>query len=196
MKNKAKFFLSSLILLLLAYNARAQTPKMGLYAGFNSANVNFRSDFVSLTGSSMLGIQLGAALEYPVSEQISVLVLPGFVGKGTDVLDSKVRFTYLNVPGYLTYNYGVGPGKAFGGAGLYLGFALSGKIDGEKINFSEDEFNRLDYGASIIAGYELAEPSLKFMLTVSPGIANLSQDPDIEWKNTSFGVGVAYMLRR
>jgi hypothetical protein len=194
-----KLLLPIFLMTFFAIKTSAQTtPKYGAYLGINSSNMSFSGDGISIKGNSVAGLRISGMAELPLTEQISIMALPGISMKGSKLVGEKVSLTYLDLPIYGVYNYDIGPGKALGGVGFYVGFALSGKSGGEKIDFSKngDAIKRTDAGANFLLGYELPDLGVKVLLTLSPGIASISDDSDVKVKNSSFGFGVAYLLKR
>lgn len=176
-------------------HAHAQSLKYGAFLGVNISKIRF-TDERTVKGDALVGPRISAVIESSISDQISIIGLPGISVKGTNLYGSKISLTYLDIPIYATYNYEVGPGKAFGGLGPYFGLALSGKNDGEKIDFSNDGIKRADFGVNFILGYEFTELGLKGLITISPGIGNLTSASDSKARNSTFGIGAAYMFGR
>lgn len=180
---------------IFSINTHAQSLKYGAFLGVNISKMRF-TDEITIKGDALVGPRISAVIESNISDQISIIGLPGISLKGTKLYGSKISLTYLDIPLYATYNYEVGPGKAFGGLGPYFGIALTGKNDGEKIDFSDDGIKRADIGVNFILGYEFTELGLKGLITISPGIGNLSSDSDTKVRNFTFGIGAAYMFGR
>lgn len=184
-----------MLILFFGTKIQAQSPSFGAYLGLNSSNMRFTDDGISLKGSSLAGLRVSGIIEMPMTENISVMGLPGISVKGTKFLGEKISLTYLDIPLYGVYRYQIGPGQAIGGAGIYLGFALAGKAGGEKMNFADDGIKRIDAGANFLLGYELPDLGVRFQLTLSPGIASIGDD-DVKVKNSTFGIGIGYVFKR
>lgn len=180
---------------ILGINTYAQSLKYGAFLGINISKMKF-TDGLTVKGESLAGPKIAAVIESNITDQISIMGLPGISVKGTKLYGSKISLTYLDIPVYAIYNYEVGSGKAFGGLGPYFGIALMGKDGGEKIDFSDDGIKRADFGANFILGYEFTELGLKALMTISPGLGNLSSDSDTKVKNFTFGIGAAYIFGR
>lgn len=194
MKN---FTLIFACLLCVVGSLHAQTPKYGVFIGINSSNLRFSDYSGSVNLKSTAGLRVSGVVEYDFSERISFMALPGISMKGAKILSEKLSLTYLDIPVYGVYNYEIGPGKAMGGFGPYVGVALFGKVAGEKIEFGEEDgIKRADAGVNFMLGYEFSELGLRAMFTVSPGIADISSGTGVKTRNTGIGFGVAYMLKR
>lgn len=194
---KKQLIVFTLSLIFISFQSNAQLSNIGAYVGFNSANVRFSGNYDQITGNSILGLQIGALLDFPVNDNVSIMAMPGVGGKGTAIYGYKVSYTYLDIPLYGIYKYELGNGKLFGGMGIYLGYALSGKVDNERIDFGlNGDLKRGDAGLGFIAGYELTDLGIKAMLTLSPGVTNINPDNGTRWVNNAFGVRLAYMFNR
>jgi hypothetical protein len=191
-----KFILLVVFTGFVNFTSQAQTLKYGAFVGLNISKMSFGEGAIKIKGDAFAGPKIGAFLEYEISDQIGIVGLPGISVKGTKFVGSKMSFTYLDIPVYAVYKYKVGPGKAFGGLGPYFGIALLGRSDGEKIDFGDGGAQRGDFGFNFVLGYEFSDLGLKTLLTVSPGIGNISGDSDMKIRNFTFGIGAAYILNR
>ena len=119
------------------------------------------------------GIRLGVVTEYRDSKFRNVSVQTGllFVQQGSEIesfmgerIHAVMTLNYLKVPINFRYNFDLGAGMGiFVQAGIYAGFALTGKQkteedgvwESEKINFSERNMERFDTGLGLGAGIQV-----------------------------------------
>lgn len=118
-------------------------------------------------------------------------------------LSVRTSFSYIELPLQVVYCVDAGPGWINLGAGPYVSYALSGKTtvsflgqsESEPISFGsgEEGAKRLDYGLRLSVGYEM--PS-GLMLTgyYSPGLANITRDPEQKIRNTTFGLSLGFLF--
>ena len=138
--------------------------------------------------------------------------------------DAKLTYVELPLNFvYTTADAEEGLGGFFIGIGPNIGFGLGGKIDGTytisalgqtesepldtDVKFdgkSDDEldsndedahFKRLDFGANIIAGYQLSN-GLFINAHYTHGFSNINPNSGIESKNRYFGFGIGYFFGR
>jgi hypothetical protein len=188
-----KLMLSLLAVAGLGLAASAQTNndiKIGVKAG-----VTFPTFGVS--GTDNAGYQqkmstsfyIGGTVDIPVSDIFSVQPGLSLIGKGgktdysyynaepgntfTATANSKISTMYIELPVNAVFNFDIGNGKFFVGAGPYYAMAISGKnkstatlsggginvneSDEEDIKFGEDgTMKRGDFGVNFLAGYQLS----------------------------------------
>nr|WP_315420607.1 porin family protein [uncultured Pedobacter sp.] len=188
-----KLMLSLLAVAGLGLAVSAQTNndiKIGVKAG-----VTFPTFGVS--GTDNAGYQqkmstsfyIGGTVDIPVSDIFSVQPGLSLIGKGgktdysyynaepgntfTATANSKISTMYIELPVNAVFNFDIGNGKFFVGAGPYYAMAISGKnkstatlsggginvneSDEEDIKFGEDgTMKRGDFGVNFLAGYQLS----------------------------------------
>ena len=217
-----KTILTGLFAAGILFTASAQTGARVIgRAGVNFTNItgkDFEGD--KDNGKLKTGFHIGADVEIPLADEF--FIQPGvlFSTKGAKSDDSEdattINLSYVEIPVSFIYKPVLGNGRLILGAGPYAGVAVGGKVkfDGDAdsdIEFenkvsAEDYANsdnlilrRLDFGANIMAGYEMAS-GLSIQLNSQFGLANLH--PDItglpsgfkqpKANNTGFGVSVGY----
>ena len=182
-------------LFILTISANAQM-KFDVKAGLNLANQKYTYEGSSVSPDSKIGIHLGAIGEMDFSENFTFQ--PGllFSMKGCKASDEKLALNYIDIPLNFLYKVDAGDMKIFGQAGPYLGYALSGKVEDEDIEFgSEDgQMKRLDYGIGIGAGVQFG--NIQASLSYNFGLNNLISggDSDNSIKNNVLGISVAYLF--
>ncbi len=223
------------VLLSLGFVAVAtivSAQNFGAYTGLNMSNVKTfvkgsdvtdeMKDFVKESNKDQnmrLGFQIGGVVEWELSEVITLNTGVAFSQYGTTSKDgdysSNMTLNYLQIPVTAAYKWELNNNLSlFGQAGLYGGYAISGKVtekeDGEKdsesLSFGSDEENddlsALDFGAIFGAGVEFN----KFRVGVNYnwGFANLSNadqdngDLDVKsgWKNSNLSLTFGYFFNK
>ncbi len=174
----------------------------------------------------IISFQIGGFADYALKDNISIQAGLNLNGKGYRELSSDdffgeqedgiytERVLYLEIPVNVVFK----TGKLFFGAGPYAGYALSGtykttiktyddsgdlketenysgKIDFP--NYSDYEFNRLDVGVNLLAGYQITN-QLSAGLGFGMGLTNLYKDATngAYLKNRVFSVTVGYLFKK
>ena len=141
----------------------------------------------------------------------------------TETVKANAKLTYIELPLNVVYSTAgeEGLGGFFIGLGPSISFGINGKIDGDytisalgqsesepidtDIKFDgkkEDEldasdedghFKRLDFGATVIAGYQLSNG---FFINAhyNYGFSNINPNSGVESKNRYFGIGIGYFF--
>lgn len=184
-----------------ALQANAQAGRFGINAGVNFANINGKdAEGTKLKTGFQAGVtyDIGLADEFVLQPGVSY-VQNGSKVKG-DEFDERWDLNYIQVPVTFQYQPAVGTGNLLLGVGPYVGFGVGkvkGKSNMEGLNqkFSADwkdaGFKKFDAGGKLLVGYQLGM-GLSFNLNANLGLANLSDDKDAKFHNTSFGVTVGY----
>lgn len=153
-----------------------------------------------------------------ISESFDVSGIPV-----TETLKGNAKLNYLELPLNLVYSSGGEEGGFFIGVGPSVGFGLSGEFEGDYIisaagqeerepfnvdmkfdGKKEDEldpndeawhFKRFDFGANVIAGYQLSNG---FFINAhyNHSFSDIDPNDGIETKNRYFGFGIGYFFGR
>lgn len=141
----------------------------------------------------------------------------------TETLKGNAKLTYLELPLNLVYSAGGDEGGFFIGLGPTISYGLSGEFEGDytisamgqsetepfniDIKFdgkTEDEvdpndeawhFKRFDFGANVIAGYQLSN-GVFINAHYNHGFSDIDPNDGIETKNRYFGIGIGYFFGR
>ena len=200
--NFKKVILPVLLLTGISVASYAQMPSFGLRAGVNFQNLNGKdASGDKLNNKMKAGFNAGVTADIPVAGP-DYFVQTGllFSTKGAKLQgfsqDVKANISYLEVPITFLYKPILGEGHLLVGVGPYLGFAVGGKFEDQKINFGED-LKRFDAGGNILFGYEFTQ-KLSAQLNAQLGLVNILPDntanADATLKNTGFGVSLGYRL--
>lgn len=199
---KTKLFSTIIFLLFLSVTIQAQDGFMfGVLGGVNFQNINGKDE-----DGSKLEYDLKTGFHAGINTIIDIApefyFQPGllFSTKGCKLNNaSKLNISYLEVPLNLLYRGQLGKGNMLLGFGPFLGFGIDAKIkdnSGSSIDVDfEDDLNRVDAGANIFVGYELAS-RIFFQLNTQLGLLKVNnddqQESEMAWKNTGFGLSAGY----
>lgn len=146
---------------------------------------------------------VGAGYEIDISDMISVEPALLFAQRSfkADINDQLFTFklSYVELPiNAKVYVLELGDNQLYGLAGGYVGYMLTAKLDGEKIeigNDNDEEVKPLDGGVNIGVGIQLFD-SLNVDLSGSIGVANLSNVQTNGYKdnNRVFRLTVTYQF--
>jgi hypothetical protein len=198
--------------ILISSGAFAQ--KISVKAGLNLANMTAKDDSKTYSSDykTLAGFQVGATVEFPVSEKFGIETGLLFSTKGfkSDVASTKVTFatSYLDIPINAKVYFGSGTTKVYGAFGPYIGIGIGGKVKSEtsfggatiktdkNIEFGTDkaksDLKRVDFGVALGLGLEFN--ALQVGVSYGLGLANLAVDTSggTKVKNKVFSVTVAY----
>ena len=216
MKNRMLILLAGLFLMAHAGFAQTKTS-FGIRAGVNFQNLNGETmEGDDLDFKMKTGFHIGVDADILIAPEF--YFLPGvlFMTKGakSDVDDSKLNLSYIEVPLSFVYKPTLGTGKLILGIGPYVAYAVGGKLTDDDDNDTDIEFENeisvsqalsgtpylkgLDFGGNLLFGYEFSQ---KFYAQVNAqlGLSNINpkiegvDDDDIgKTKNTGFGISLGY----
>ena len=180
-----------------ALQANAQAGRFGINAGVNFANINGKD----VEGTKLkTGFQAGVTYDIGLADEFVLQPGVSYVQNGTklDAFNSKLHLNYIQVPVTFQYQPALGTGNLLLGVGPYVGFGV-GKVKGSlfddkvssKSDWDDAGLKKVDAGGKLLVGYQLGM-GLSFNLNANLGLANLSDDKDAKFHNTSFGVTVGY----
>ena len=180
-----------------AVPANAQAGRFGINAGVNFANINGKD----AEGTKLkTGFQAGVTYDIGLADEFVLQPGVSYVQNGTklDAFNSKLHLNYIQVPVTFQYQPALGTGNLLLGVGPYVGFGV-GKVKGSlfddkvssKSDWDDAGLKKVDAGGKLLVGYQLGM-GLSFNLNANLGLANLSDDKDAKFHNTSFGVTVGY----
>ncbi len=203
---KNKILSISLILVLSASFAIAQEKSkmsFGILGGVNFQNLNGKlSSGAKLNNDMLLGFHGGVNVQIPIAPEF--YFQPGlmFAVKGakntTTILGSEItdeiKLNYIEMPLNLVYKASLGNGFFMLGFGPYVAYGISGKevVKGNSISYKRGvDYNALDAGANIFAGYETAG-GLFLQLDTQFGMLDIDPAENSTAKNTGFGLSLGY----
>lgn len=209
MKNKILSIV--LILVLSASFAFAQEKgkmSFGILGGVNFQNLNGKlSSGDKLENDMLLGFHGGVNVQLPIAPEF--YFQPGlmFAVKGAKdtytvlgtEFTNEIKINYIEMPLNLVYKASLGNGFFMLGFGPYVAYGISGKqvFEGNDLTFERGvDYNALDAGANIFAGFETAG-GLFLQLDTQFGMMNINPDDEnssdqATAKNTGFGLSLGY----
>lgn len=209
MKNKLVSIV--LILVLSASFAIAQEKSkmsFGILGGVNFQNLNGKlSSGDKLENDMLLGFHGGVNVQLPIAPEF--YFQPGlmFAVKGAkdtytvlgNEFTNEIKINYIEMPLNLVYKASLGNGFFMLGFGPYVAYGISGKqvFEGNDLTFERGvDYNALDAGANIFAGFETAG-GLFLQLDTQFGMMNINPDDEnssdqATAKNTGFGLSLGY----
>lgn len=161
--------LALLTILCFSLNSYAQSlgPKIGINIASWGGDDSLTDDL-----NSVVGVQLGAAFELPVSDRVSILPEVLYFQKGAgeefsfagSTSETDVFLNYLEIPILAKVYFNDGPTKIYGTAGPSIGFGLNGKVIDETagnrtemdLDFKNDEIATVDFSLSVGAGTQFS----------------------------------------
>jgi hypothetical protein len=220
---KRRFFSLALVLILSASFAMAQTKSKISFAILGGVNFqNFNGKEISgdkIANDMIIGYHAGVNLQIPLVPEL--FFQPGllFSAKGSkntgDILITKYKLSYIELPLNFVYKGPLGNGYVMIGFGPYAGYAIGGKVNTEgggssldsKIEFQNvveindpllaTYFKRLDIGGNIFAGYEMSS-GIFLQLNAQLGMVKINPEDKrlpnskLAIKNTGFGLSLGY----
>ena len=212
---KMKYGMLMPAFLMIAVFSQAQEVSTGggisIRAGVNFQNVNGEDASGDKFDNKLkTGFHAGLMFDIPVAPDF--YFQPGvlYSSKGTKLEnsnDTKLSLNYVEVPLNLVYKPVLGTGRLLLGFGPYVAYGIGGKVENDNLESDvkfENEagnaantvyFKPFDAGANLLFGYEFSN-KLSAQLNAQLGLINYNAyDDDAKYKNTGFGVSLAYRLK-
>ncbi|MFD0792281.1 porin family protein [Mucilaginibacter litoreus] len=189
----------------------AQTPTVGIKGGLNLASLTSSSNTSSssITTGTLTSFSAGIFVDFKAGSNWSVQPALLYTGKGAKEsgefdetnITIKAKINYLQLPLNFVYNVNSVAGTFYIGAGPYLGYGLSAKLEGnsngqsesDDIGFGdgEDQYKRIDAGATALIGYKFKQGVL-LNLNYDLGLTDISNQSSSSTKTRVFGISVGY----
>lgn len=204
------------LLLIFFITAYTQSIKYGLTAGATFGSQRVQAGNIGITADSRIGFTIGGLADIPIAAQFVFQPALNFTQKSSrfsifqdgEGVEATQTLNYIELPLNVLFRTDAGKGKFFAGAGPSLAFGISGhgktkttfsgqtEEESSSIKFgnneTEDDYKPLDFGGTLITGYELnngAFIALNYNFGFSD-IALASEEASI--KNKYFGVRVGF----
>lgn len=190
-----KIILSALAVLAFGVT-NAQEVKYGAKGGLNIANQKFEAQGSSITGNSIVGIQVGGFAEVKLDEKFAIQPEVLFSTEGSKFKSEGQDFTfslsYINIPVMAKFY----PAEKFNiQAGPQLGLLVSakGKLDGGSKEDIKEGYKSINFGLNFGAGYEFTENCL-VDFRYNLGLSDVAKDNEEGLKMTGsvFSIAVGY----
>lgn len=168
MKSRFSFRTGLIALLLLPVTLSAQEPRNGPKVGLGIATQT-AGQFLSWSGLPKLGPIVGWSFEAPVTHQVSLLIEPMYIGKGSVTVNSyektrsSIALNYLEIPLMVKVSTNPDPQGLFLTGGLMYGYFLHGKVKNFRYGDLVDSYvfspsgttNRSQWSAALGLGHEI-----------------------------------------
>lgn len=181
-------------------SAQEKPVSIGFKGGVGLFNYRLGGDMKGFKSKMGIGGTLGATIKYEVSSNFALQ-------SGLDVYyntskleakkggsSAKIKNLGLEIPLYAILQEEVGTGKAFIGAGAYLGYGIGAKADGISLyekNAGSLAMNRFDYGIGGIVGYDF-DKIWQINAAYRFGLTDLHKARGGSMKNNGATIGIAY----
>jgi hypothetical protein len=169
------------VTLLVAGVTNAQDIKFGVKGGLNISSLNGGDAYYGSYGSK-IGFHVGGLAEVKINDKFSVQPEVLLSSKGTDYnyglgfyglgTTSKVNLLYVDLPVMVKF-YPIPHLSAE--LGPNVGVLVSAKNVGNTTVDVKNDYNSVDFGMNIGAGYELKQ-GIMFQLRYNIGLADVSKD--------------------
>lgn len=224
MKQKHLFFLTVLFISVSGHAQWSWGVEGGAVFSKAKTNQSYPGADIKLTSSARTGFQAGVVVDIPFGDEklrmmpellynqqgVGQHATASLLGQSV-TLDQHITVGYVTAIANLAVALPVGDQKFLLGVGPYVGggttakrwykltpdvnSSLSPQEKTESIEFGNgtDQIKRFDYGVNVMGGFMLFN-GLTIKASYGFGLAELSNDPSISYKNRHFTVGLAYFF--
>ena len=205
MNNFLKIRLISILAIILGslFQLQAQDAKFGIRVGGNITNAQYMQGDLTHKIKSKFGLDLAIVADFPLGDVVSFGPELHWLQKGYKIEDfngplfddATSTLNYLELPLLVKLNFGE-EAKFFVMAGPSIGYLLGENTvdeNGDEIVIDLDDYNRLDLGAHLGAGFGVGPVviDVRYLL----GVSNFAKDVDnTTIHNNGFGAGVSLMF--
>ncbi len=193
MKNSVKL-LSFLMFALVSISAQAQI--FGVKGGVGLANITSPNQDTNDLFGRTLGAKVAGTIEFDITDELYIGSGLGFAKKGASSNSGNFNLLYIELPvgaRYDIFEIG-GSGYFYAAAGLNLGFMVSARFDGDKLNIgntNDDNFKTLDLGLNTGIGV-IFNDSFQVGLGTEFGLLDISTTDTSNLKNIMLMVTLGY----
>lgn len=184
-------------------SAQNQPVTYGIKAGTSYSGYRLGGD-KDLKSKMNIGGSFGGFVKYEITENfalqsgIDVYYRVSELESKTDKLSGKFKSFGIEVPLYGILQGDLGSGKAFIGAGPYVGYGISAKSDGINLfkknkETGQTSMNRLDFGAGGIIGYNFNK-NWQINANYQFGLADLYKEKESSMKSNVITVGLVHIF--
>ncbi|MNK28356.1 Opacity family porin protein [compost metagenome] len=202
-KNVCTFFLAAATLLFSAQLSAQDNPiSIGFKAGTSVSNYRLSGNLEGLKSKMAVGGSVGGFIKYDINQNfalqsgLDIYYRTSKLETIADNTSNKIKSLGVEIPLYGVVQETVGSGKAFIGAGPYVGYGIITKANGVSLFKNNDiagshVMNRFDYGVGGIIGYDLGS-NWQVNATYQFGLADLHKAKGGAMKNQTASIGLAY----
>jgi opacity protein-like surface antigen len=159
-------------------------------------------DMNSLKSKMNIGGSVGSLIKFDINSNfalqagVDVYYKTSKLESKTDQSFDKFKSIGVEIPVYGIVQGELGGGKAFIGAGPYVGYGISAKADGLNLFKKSNEtgkpiMNRFDYGVGGIIGYDF-DKNWQISANYQLGLADLDKAKGGSMKSNTASIGIAY----
>ncbi|WP_433900605.1 porin family protein [Sphingobacterium puteale] len=202
-KNVCTFFLAAATVFFSARLSAQDNPvSIGFKAGTSVSNYRLSGNLKGLKSKMGVGGSVGGFIKYDINQNFALqsgLDIYYRTSKLVTIADNtsnKIKSLGVEMPLYGVVQGAVGSGKAFIGAGPYVGYGIITKANGVSLfknnNIADNPvMKRLDYGVGGIIGYDFGR-YWQVNATYQFGLADLHKPKSGAMKNQGASIGLAY----
>ena len=203
MKKNAVTFLLAVGALMFSTQLSAQDRPVsfGIEAGTNLSNYRLGGDMKGFKSKMSIGGSFGGFVKYDVSNNfalqsgIDVYYKSSTLESKADKSSEKFKSFGVEIPVYGIVQGELGNGKAFIGAGPFVGYGIRAKSDGVNM-FKENNatgiaLSRFDYGVGGIVGYDV-DKNWQINANYQLGLADLQKAKGSAMKSHGAAIGIVY----
>lgn len=183
-------------------SAQDSPVSFGIKAGTSLSNYRLGGDMKDFKSKIKSGGSLGGFVKYDLSTNfalqsgINVYYNTANLESKTNKTSYKFKSLGVEIPLYGIFEGELGNGKAFIGAGPYVGYGISTKSDGVSLFEKNSEtgkaaMNRFDYGAGGIIGYDFKR-NWQINASYRFGLADLHKAKGGSMKSQGTAIGIVY----
>lgn len=182
--------------------AQDKPVSFGFKVGTNLSNYRLGGDMNGFKSKMNFGGSVGGLIKYDLSTNfalqsgIDVYYKTSTLESKTDQSSYKFKSFGVEMPVYGIVQGELGGGKAFIGAGPYIGYGISAKSDGVNLfgkngEIGKPAMNRFDYGVGGIIGYDF-DKNWQINASYQFGLADLHKAKGGSMKSHGASIGIAY----
>src|SRR5690606_19575460 len=204
MKKNVLTLIFSVSALILSYHLSGQAHPVSVRfkAGTSLSNYRLKGNMKGFDSKMKIGGSVGGFIKYDVNQNfalqsgIDVYYRTSKLESATDKTSSKIKSFGVELPVYGILQGELGGGKAFIGAGPYVGYGISTKSNGVNLFKNNSEagkpnMNRFDYGLGAIIGYDF-DKNWQINANYQFGLADLHKGKGGSMKSHGASIGLAY----
>ncbi|WP_293946161.1 MULTISPECIES: porin family protein [unclassified Sphingobacterium] len=202
-KNVFTFFIGLGALIFSAQLSAQDNPvSIGFKAGTSLSKYRLSGNMEGFNSKMNIGGSVGGFIKYDLSPNfalqsgVDLYYRTSKLETITDKTSNKIKSFGVEIPLYGIVQGEIGSGKAFIGAGPYIGYGIMTKSDGVSLfknssAINRPAMNRFDYGLGAIIGYDF-DKNWQINASYQFGLADLHKAKGGAMKNNGASLGLAY----
>lgn len=202
-KNVVTFvFAVSALIFSSQLSAQDNPVSVGFKAGTSLSNYRLGGDMKGFKSKMNIGGSVGGFVRYDLNTNfalqasVEAYYKTSKLESKTDRSSDELKSFGVEIPVYAIVQGELGNGKAFIGAGPYVGYGISTKSNGVNLFKNNSEagkpvMNRFDYGVGGIIGYDF-DKNWQINASYQLGLADLHKGKGGSMKSHGASIGLAY----